>query len=307
MIHFSDARVDRALEGADVVGALRRAFADFANGEAAMQERIRTEAGGVKLSTMGGVWPAEGFVGAKVYSTLAGQFNFVIVLFSAKTGEVLATFEANALTRWRTAAVSILAAETLANPQSSTLALFGTGVQAWSHAAAFAKAFKLKSLRVVSRASGEAFAARVQSELGVEAVALPAREALQGAGLVVTATRSSSPLFDGRWVSPGAFVAAVGSSRPDTRELDDALLARSRAVVVEWKPQALREAGDLLLAAPHVRDGLRVLDLGDVITERAHPPTAPGDVIVFKSVGVGLEDVAIAGLAWQRARAEGLR
>ena len=120
MIHLADEQIDRALEGADVVDVLGRAFAAFSRGEAAMQERIRTEAGPVKLSTMGGVWPAEGFAGAKVYTTIAGQFNFVIALFSAKTGEPLATLEANALTRWRTAAVSVLAAKHLAKPGASS-------------------------------------------------------------------------------------------------------------------------------------------------------------------------------------------
>jgi ornithine cyclodeaminase len=301
MIHLTDDQIDRALEGADVVDVLGRAFAAFSRGEAAMQERIRTEAGPVKLSTMGGVWPAEGFAGAKVYTTIAGRFNFVIALFSATTGEPLATLEANALTRWRTAAVSALAAKHLAKPGASTLALFGTGVQAFAHARAFARAFRLAEVRVVSRASGEAFAARLQRELGVPARATGVAGALRGADLVVTATRSATPLFDGSQVEAGAFVAAVGSSKPDTREIDDALLARASAVVVEWKPQALREAGDLVLASSEVRAKVPVVELGDVVAGKSVARSGPDDIVVFKSVGVGLEDVAVAGLAWRRA------
>ncbi len=301
MIHLTDDAIDRALEGADLVGTLGRAFAAFARGEAAMQERIRTEAGPVKLSTMAGVWPEEGFAGAKVYTTIAGRFDFVIVLFSARTGEPLATLEANALTRWRTAAVSALAARHLANPAASRLALFGTGVQAFAHARAFARAFDLAEIRVVSRASGEAFAARLQRELGVPARATDAAGALAGAELVVTTTRSATPLFRGDAPEAGAFVAAVGSSKPDTREIDDALLARASAVVVEWKPQALREAGDLVLAAAGVRAKLAVVELGEVVAGKAAPRGKADDIVVFKSVGVGLEDVAVAGLAWRRA------
>jgi ornithine cyclodeaminase len=301
MIHLTDDQIDGALAGADLVGALGRAFAAFARGEAAMQERIRTEAGPVKLSTMGAVWPAEGFAGAKVYTTIAGQFNFVIVLFSATTGEPLATLQANAVTRWRTAAVSVLAARALARPEASALALFGTGVPARAHAQAFARAFALRSVRVVSRSGGEALARELGASLGCEARAAPAREALAGAHLVVTATRSATPLFEGAWVEPGAFVAAVGSSRPDTRELDDALLARSRAVVVEWKRQALREAGDLVMASPAALEGVPVLELGEVLAASSPVRAGPDDIVVFKSVGVGLEDVVVAGLAWQRA------
>ncbi len=303
MIHLTDDQIDRALEGADVTGTLERAFAALATGEAALQERIRTEAGPVKLSTMGGVWPGEGFVGAKVYTTIAGRFDFVIVLFSAETGRPLATLEANALTRWRTAAVSALAARATANPGASRLALFGTGVQAFAHARAFAREFGLEEVRVVSRASGVPFAARLQAELGVAARAADAKVALSGADLVVTTTRSATPLFAGADVEPGAFVAAVGSSKPDTREIDDALLARSSAVVVEWKPQAMREAGDLVLASPAVLAKVPVLELGAVVAGTAIARRDPADIVVFKSVGVGLEDVAVAGLAWRRATA----
>lgn len=301
MIHLDDDRIDRALAGADLADLLERAFAAFARGEAAMQERIRTEAGGVKLSTMGAVWPAEGFAGAKVYTTIGGRFNFVISLFSTVTGEPLATLEANALTRWRTAAVSVLAARHLARPGASRLALFGTGVQAFAHARAFAGAFSLDEVRVVSRASGEAFAARLRSELGLAARSVDAAGALQGADLVVTTTRAPAPLFDGSAVEPGAFVAAVGSSKPDTREIDDALVARAAAVVVEWKPQSLREAGDLVLLSPEARAQMRLLELGDVVAGQVAARGGPDDIVVFKSVGVGLEDVAVASAAWRRA------
>jgi ornithine cyclodeaminase len=307
MIHLTDDQIDRALHGADIVGTLGRAFTAFARGEAAMQERIRTEAGPVKLSTMAGVWPAEGFAGAKVYTTISGKFNFVIALFSATTGEPLATLEANALTRWRTAAVSVLAARALANPGAGRLALFGTGVQALAHARAFASAFPLVSLRVVSRSGGEEFAARLRAELGSDVRPASAREALEGADLVVTATRSPSPLFAGDAVEPGAFVAAVGSSMPHTREVDDVLLARSRAIVVELRAQAKREAGDLVLAAPAVLEKVPLVELGEVIAGMARVRRDDDDIVVFKSVGVGLEDVAVAGLAWQRALAQGLR
>ncbi len=307
MIHLDDERIDRALEGADLAGTLSGAFAAFARGEASMQERIRTEAGGVKLSTMGAVWPAEGFVGAKVYTTIAGRFDFVIVLFSARTGEPLATLEANALTRWRTAAVSALAGRSLARADASVLALFGTGVQARAHAKAFARGWRLSEVRVVSRTGGESFARELAGELGCPVRAAEARDALSGAHLVVTATRAATPLFPGHWVAPGAYVAAVGSSRPDTRELDDELLSRLRAVVVEWRRQALREAGDLVMASPAALARVPVLELGEVIAGDSPVRQGPDDILAFKSVGVGLEDVAVAGLAWQRATGQGPR
>src|SRR6478672_3047020 len=102
--------IDSHVTAADAEAAMRDAFASFAAGDAAMQERIRTEAGGVKLSTLGAVIPAQGVTGAKVYTTIKGQFQFVILLFSTETGRPLASFDAGAITRLRTAACSVLAA-----------------------------------------------------------------------------------------------------------------------------------------------------------------------------------------------------
>jgi len=280
MRHLTDAEVERALEDADVEGALRAAFIDLALGRAAQQPRMRTDAGGVKLSTLGAVVPSQGVVGAKVYTTIAGRFDFVIVLFSTQDGRPLATLEANAITRRRTAAVSLLAARAAAAHAVSSIVVFGTGVQAKAHAEAFTKAYPRARCRLIGRdGMGEA------------------RAALADAQVVVTATRAAEPLFDGAWLAPGAFVSAVGSSRPDTRELDDTALSRAASVIVEWKPQALAEAGDLLRLAPPVRDRLQVLELGDVLAGHVPARRSRDDIVIFKSVGVGIEDVVVAGLA----------
>jgi len=283
VIHFTDADVDRVLPGAGLEAELRAAFVDFAEGRAAQQLRMRTDAGGVKLSTLGAVLPALGVTGAKVYTTIAGEFSFLIVLFSSRTGRPIATFEANAITRWRTAAVSLLAARAAAPERPGSVVIFGTGVQGRAHEAALARAYPHAAMRVIGRgaASGEV------------------RDALRGAGVVVTATRSPVPLFDGAWVDRGAFVCAVGSSRPDTRELDDALLGRSARVIVEWREQSLREAGDLLLPPPALRERLSFAELGDILAGKTAARTGEDEIVIFKSVGVGLADIATAGLAYR--------
>jgi ornithine cyclodeaminase len=280
MRHLTDADVERALEGADVEGALRAAFVDLAHGRAAQQARMRTDAGGVKLSTLGAVVPSQGVVGAKVYTTIAGRFDFVIVLFSSETGRPLATLEAGALTRRRTAAVSLVAARAAALPDVSSIVIFGTGVQAQAHAEGFSRAYPAARCRMIGRAD-----------------MAQARDALSDAQIVVTATRATDPLFEGTWLAPGTFVAAVGSSRPDTRELDDIAFDRAARAIVEWKPQALAEAGDLLRLPAAVRDRVPIVELGDVLAGEARARAAPGDIVIFKSVGVGIEDVVVAGLA----------
>ena len=303
MIHYTDAAIDPVLGDAELPATLRRAFVAFARGDAAVQARVRTDCGPVKLSTLGAVWPGEGIAGAKVYTTIGGRFNFVIVLFSADTGAPLATFDANAITRRRTAAVSVLAAQRFAPEGADTLAVFGTGVQARAHVDALARAFPLRSIRVVTRGAGDAFVAATRASAPCDVRVADARAALRGAQLVVTATRSALPLFDGGWVEPDAFVAAVGSSKPDAREIDDALLARAAVIVVEWREQALAEAGDLVQADPALLARVPVVELGVALGNSPVPRRAHGDVVLWKSVGVGLADIAAAGLAYRRLQA----
>lgn len=303
MIHLTDAQIDELITIDDAIPALERGFRDLANGHAAVQRRVRTEAGGVKLSTLGAVMPELGVAGAKVYSTIAGQFNFSIVLFSTVDGSLLATLDANAITRLRTAATTVVAVRALAKPDARTVAVFGTGVQGRAHALALAAHTKLRSFRIVGLEGTRELAAAVMaagSTRGIEASVCEASDAVRGADVIVTATRATGALFDGNAVAPGALVSAIGSSLPHTRELDDTLIARASRIVVELREQAREEAGDLLLVKPGTFDWNDTVELGDVLAGRATGRASADDIVVYKAVGIGLQDVALAGIAWQK-------
>lgn len=299
MIHVDDAAVDDALANADLIGTLREAFVDFARGRAAMQPRVRTDCEGIRLSTLGAVWPARHVAGAKIYTTIEGRFHFVIVLFSTSTGETLATLDANAITRRRTAAMSVLAAQLFARPHASTVALFGTGVQARAHLQAFAAQYPLREVRLVARGDASPLLAKLREIARCEVRLATPREAVRDADVVITATRSNEPLFHGAWLAPGAFVVAVGSSKPDARELDDAAVERAAAVVVEWRDQTLVEAGDLVRCDANVLSRARVVDIGDALAGHDTFARTDDDIVIFKSVGVGLADVATAALVYR--------
>jgi ornithine cyclodeaminase len=303
MQHITDAMIDAAIRPQDAQDALRQAFASFGRGRAAMQERVRTEAAGVKLSTLGAVLPEQGVAGAKVYTTIAGQFSFVILLFSAQDGRPLASFDAGAITRLRTAACSVIAARHLARPGARCMALFGAGVQGQAHAEQMAAAFPLEGIRVCSPQLEPDLLARMSERCGVPVRACGAQEALDGADIVVTASRATAPLFPGEQLPAGCFVAAIGSSLPHTRELDDTALRRASVVAVEWRPQALREAGDLVLAQPQALPAGKIVELAELVNGTHPGRRDPQEITLYKSVGVGLEDVALAGLAWRRLQA----
>jgi len=252
------------------------------------------------LSILGAVIPGLGVAGAKVYTTIKGNFSFVILLFSSQDGRPLASFDANAITRLRTAACTVLASRYLARPDSRQLAVFGAGTQGREHIRQLAAAFPLEQIHIVTPNPSPNLAAQLSDELSVRVDMCATQRALEGADLIVTASRSTTPLFPGQWLPHGAFVAAIGSSLPTSRELDDEALRRASLVAVEWRKQTLEEAGDLVLASPGLLSENKIVELGELVTGQVEVRRKPEDITIYKSVGIGLEDIAIAGLVWSR-------
>ncbi len=218
----------------------------------------------------------------------------VVVLFEPETGAAAAWIEAEAITRDRTAAVSVVATQALAARSRGRHAILGAGVQGRAHANAFARAGLLESLAVWSRdaARADALVAHAR-ELGVSAHrAESADAAVRGADVISTCTGTTDPLFAADSVADGAHVNAVGACVPDRRELPGALVGAA-ALVVDDVAAARAEAGDVVLA---VAEGVAawdgVVSLGDVLAGRAVP--RPGRASVFISLGLGIEDVATA-------------
>src|SRR6266700_4734811 len=180
----------------------------------------------------------------------------VIVLFKAETGEPLAVMDGRLITEMRTAAASAVATQRLARVDASVLAILGSGVQAKSHLAALRHVRSFEEVRVWSPRNAPAFAQRH----GVTAVATAA-DAVRGADVVVVATSATSPVLQGKWLSPGAHVNAVGATRHEWRELDDDLVTTAR-VFVDSRDAALRESGDVIAS----RRGSEVTEIGAVVS-----------------------------------------
>jgi ornithine cyclodeaminase len=289
---LTDGDVAALVTPADALAAVRAAFTDLGSGTAAVQRRERTEVGGAKLSTLGAVLPGAGVLGAKVYSTIGGRFTFLVALFSADDGRRLAVLESDALTRLRTAATSVLSTELLLGREPGSLVVLGRGQQATGHLEAFRDRWPRLGAVLVGR----------EPPPGGGPTLAAADELVGAADVVVTATRATGPLFDGRALAAGAHVCAVGTSRTDARELDVATFARASVVAVELVDQACREAGGLLDAvAAGAARWEDVTELGP-LAAGASPVVRPGgDVTVFQSVGIGIEDVAVAAAAWRAA------
>jgi ornithine cyclodeaminase len=310
---LTDAQVRRLADPEEAARAIEAAFAEAAGGGTALLPRKRIVSGALKLSAMAAILPGAGVAGAKVYTTREGAFRFVVVLFDAESGAPLATLEADALTEIRTAAVTEVVAARLAPGVGGKIAVFGTGVQARAHVRALARRLHPACIAVASRGDAGEFCSALTLETGIEVRPEPAGRAIEGARVVVTATRATEPLFDGAGLAPGCLVAAVGSTLPHARELDDATMRRASRVLVEDRAQAMTEAGDLIGALES--GALEETRIADLAAELARPGAhdaaggrdgggGSGDVTIFKSVGIALEDIAVAARIWAAARAE---
>jgi ornithine cyclodeaminase/alanine dehydrogenase-like protein (mu-crystallin family) len=229
----------------------------------------------------------------------------VVLLSSARTGEPLALLNASAVTEVRTAAVSAVATELLACADAAELAIVGTGVQARAHLLAIATARPLTGVRVAGRDQAKArrFADDMRGRVTVPVTACgSAADAVAGAGIVVTATSSAEPVLHRDWLAPGTHVNAVGACVPQARELDTKTMAGA-ALFTDSRESATSEAGDYLLAhaegaigPDHIR-----AEIGEILAGRAPGRTSDAEITVFESLGLAVEDLAAAALAYRKA------
>ena len=211
----------------------------------------------------------------------------VIELLSRSTGEPLAVMDGRLITEMRTAAVSAVALDALAPKEATSLGILGSGVQARSHSRAIRLVRpSLKDIRIWSRTAANA--ERLAAETGARAVTI---EEAAAADVVLTVTASPDPVLQGRWLSSNALVLAVGATGATLRELDDEAM-QSSFIVAESRSCAERESGDVRLSGSKVD-----AEIGEILSGAVSVPT--GRRIVFKSVGMAIEDLTAARLVWQ--------
>ncbi|GHF51929.1 ornithine cyclodeaminase [Amycolatopsis bartoniae] len=237
---------------------------------------------GVKVASVAPANPARG------RARIQGRY----LLLDSETLTPLTVLDAVALTTVRTAAVSAVAVDALAEAGASRVVVFGTGPQARAHLEALRVVRPVEDVVVVGRDPGRtrSFAQETGARVGTA-------EDVRDADLVVCCTTASEPLFDGRLLAPHATVVAMGSHEPDVREVDDETVRRS-TVVVESPGTALREAGDVVLAvAAGVCDPAELVGLAAVVRGEAKP--AVGAPRLFKSVGMAWEDLVVAAREYE--------
>jgi len=233
-----------------------------------------------------------------------------VLLQDPRTGALLAVMDGTYLTAMRTGAAGGVAARYLARPEARLAGVFGAGVQARTQLVALCHVRPIAEARVYdpSRDAAKQFAQQMSGQLGipVRPVQSP-HQAVEGMDVVVTATTSPTPVFEGAWVAPGTHVTGVGSHTPEARELDEALIRRAR-VVVDEREAALGEAGDIVLPlqAGAITEDHIAAELGEVVAGIRPGRETPEQVTVFKSVGLAFQDISTAVRVYEMAQARSI-
>jgi ornithine cyclodeaminase len=310
---LSEADIRAVLPMRDLIAAMETALAAFSSGQAVQPVRPVVEMGEAALfAAMPGFMRDPAVLGAKLVAVIGANLarglpthRASILLLDPETGALIALMDGRLITEMRTAAVSTVSAKYMARADARVLAILGSGVQARSHLAALTLWSGFPEVRVWSPTPEHVRQFAAESPVPVRACPTAA-EAVRGADVVVLATASATPVVDDEWVAPGAHVISVGACRPNQREMNPALVARAR-VVVDSRASAFLESGDIVMglregrfAPSHV-----VAELGEVASGGVPGRTAESEITIFKSLGLAVEDLTAAHLAYQRACQQG--
>jgi ornithine cyclodeaminase/alanine dehydrogenase-like protein (mu-crystallin family) len=299
-------RMDDALEAVEDV------FRAAGKGEATNVPRVRAPLKDGILRITAGVLSYRGYYGIKISSTTVFGRNAgrIFCLYREATGELCAVVQVFGLGALRTGAASGIATKYMANEDVTTLGVIGSGRQARTQIEAIARVRPIRTVRVFSRDARrrDDFCASVGARLGLAMEGVDAPEdAVAGCGIVVTATTATAPVLHGRFLSPGTHINGIGANYEHRRELDSDAVARASVIATDDCEQVRYESTDL--AAP-VREGRLHWDavhgLGDIVAEKIPGRSAPTDITLFKSLGIAIEDVALAARAYERAVERGI-
>src|SRR5271170_1400405 len=288
-------------------------FRRLADGSGVSHARRRLHVPGkTLLNYMAASDAAGGYLGLKIYSISRGAARFVVPLFRAESGEMVALIEADYLGQMRTGAASGVATRVMARDDARTVGIIGTGLQARTQLEAVVVALKGRIERV--RAFGrdpqrrETFAEEMAERLGVPVTPVSsAEEAVRGADVLITSTTSKTPVVEGRWLERGAHINAIGVNYAEKSEIDAEAVRRCDVIAADSVEQSKVEAGDLIQAfGDDASRWAAVRELSAIVAGKVPGRTSRDQITLFKSNGIAIEDIVVGGRIYELARERGL-
>lgn len=314
MLVLSEKEVQSLAAVEELIPVLERAHIQYSTGKAVMPVRLVVPLPQIegRITSMPGYLNEDKALGMKVVTFFPNnpkqnlpQILATVMLFSADTGKMIAAMDGNYITAVRTACVSAMATKALANPESRVLGVLGAGVQARAHVRALTQIRKISEIKIydIFEASARQLQESLEKEIGVRiTVVKSAREAVLGADLLVTVTTAKEPIVRAEWLKPGMHINAVGSHRPDLREIDGATLAAAK-IVVDSREAIMAECGDILLAIQEkaITANSVHTEIGEILAGKKPGRTSADEITLYKAVGIAIQDVATAHLVYRKA------
>lgn len=308
---ISEAEVVSMMDLSQAIEALEKGLLIEAQGHAVNMTKTHVAwENGSTLHAIGAVYPKDGFAGTKTWSHAGGGATPLLILFDSEDGSLKAIIEAFALGQMRTASASGVATKWLAANETGDFAIIGTGKQALTQVAAVLAVRPIKRVRVFGRNEErrEQLVARLRKEFELEVT--PARsvaDAVKDANVITVVTRATEPVLSAEMIDRGAHVNAIGAIVPSRAEIAANVLARCSRIVVDSVAQAQKLSRELIqFMGPPDREGWKqVMSLAELVTARES--RAPGDdITLFKSLGMGISDLALGIQLYQKALERGL-
>jgi ornithine cyclodeaminase/alanine dehydrogenase len=314
MLVLSEQQVQSLIDIDELIGVLEQAHIQYSTGKAVMPVRLVVPLSEIqgRVTSMPGYLNEDQALGMKVvtYFQENPKRNLpailaTIMLFSSDTGKIIATMDGSYITAVRTACASALATRALANPQTRVLGILGAGVQARAHIRALTHVRTIEKIKLYSPSGTSAAAIQKEMQPQIKArieIVKSAEEAVRDADLLTTVTTAREPIVKAEWLKPGVHINAVGSHRPDLREIDGATLARAK-LIVDSRDAVMAECGDILLALKEksITENAIHAEIGEVLAGKKSGRTSAGEITLYKSVGIAIQDVAAAHLVYRKA------
>ena len=287
--------------------AVEESFRRLATGSAIVHPRQRLHIPSKSyLHYMAAADATGGYMGLKIYSSAKEGLRFIVPLFNVTTGDLAAIIEADFLGQVRTGAASGVATRWMSREDSRIVGIIGTGLQARTQLEAVSLVRRLGEVRVCGRDANrrEGFATEMSARLKVPVrSAVNAEEAVRDADVVITSTTSTNPVVEGRWLKKGTHINAIGANFPQKRELDAETIERSDVIAVDSRDQSKLESGDLIqVFGQDDKRWNRVAEMADIVGGKAPGRTNPEQITLFKSNGIAIEDIVVAGQIYELAR-----
>ena len=311
LLFISEGDTVALLNWRDVIACLASAYGE-PDDPAAVPPRVVARKDGAWLRVLAAMSSGR-YMGAKIIARArTPQLSYLMPLWDPQTAELVCLLDAKHITGMRTAGTTAMAADRILPEKALRVAVLGSSHEAQAHAAAIAAVREIAALKVFSPtpASREKFARNFAAELNIDCSASDSpRGAIDGADLIMCAARArgEKPILEGAWLKPGVMVASIGSTLPEQIEVDPEVIRRAEVIVADVPEEVMHETGDLLAAA---RAGVafadKVISLHDLVQGRRPAVQRADNIVLFKSVGSALQDIAVSELCLEKARSRGL-